>query len=160
VQLHFLSLFKNVQMCDRSFCHSLKMCRCAIALYVAPLKSGIVRLHFLCSLKKRHCVIKPFSHFSIVQKSGIAKRKSTKMCKKSKNFHIALFCTLKRAITHFQNVPMPNPGKGYIPKDFEFDWKNLPWGSFEVFKKNFLENMSTWVSKSMYKIKVKVKNHV
>jgi len=35
VQLHIFSLFKNVRMCDCTFCRSLKICESAIALFVA-----------------------------------------------------------------------------------------------------------------------------
>jgi len=35
VRSHILLLFKNVWMCNRTFCRSLKMCQCVIAHFVA-----------------------------------------------------------------------------------------------------------------------------
>jgi len=87
-------LFSKVRLCNRTFCRSSLKCDCAIALFVAlPLKRANVRK---CAKKVR--IFK--SHYKKRDRT-IVLSKRAKMCEKSANFLITLFCSLKIAIAHF-----------------------------------------------------------
>jgi len=94
---------------------SFQKCDCMIVHFLVALMKSVIAL-FGHSFQKCDCAIALFLHFSKVQQNlrshncSLEKSECAKMWKKCVNFQIALFCTLKRAITHFQSVWLPNPG--------------------------------------------------
>jgi len=74
-------------MCNGTFCHSLKMCD---HTFFRSLK--------MCQ-KMCHCTF------------ALSKRANVHKCAKNGQISKLHFFAQKRAIAHFQNVPLPNPGE-------------------------------------------------
>jgi len=107
VRSHILSLLKNVQMCNRTFCRSLKMCECAIALFVALWKNVIAQLLFwneqMCENVRKKCEVRTlFAHSPFLKNNCAIFLK----CKTVQFWNLHFFCTFphfERAIlrSHF-----------------------------------------------------------
>jgi len=61
------------------------------------------------SFQKCDCAITLFLHFQKVLQIAQSHFRKKGVCENVRILKIALFCTLKRAIAHFQSVRLPNP---------------------------------------------------